>query len=79
MSSSKYLLIILDSILNNCNASYLRLDSDISVEEGANREFVVSHEFIIFDLKKLAYSFGLKWNFCTTRYGRRITFHRAHR
>ena len=68
-----------NEMMKNYSEPCLQLDSDISVEEGANREFVVSHEFIIFDLKKLAYSFGLKWNFCTTRYGRRITFHRAHR
>ena len=31
------------------------------------------------DLKKLVYSFGLKWIFCTTRTGKRISCNRAHR
>ena len=79
MSSNEASLINSDGILNNCNESYLWFDSDISIEESINREvFVVDREFILFDLKKLAYSFGLKWDFCIARADRMSTCNRAH-
>ena len=67
--SNDVLLIDSDGILNNCNESCIRLDSDISVEEATNRVFLVGHKFILPDLKKLYNSFGWNWNFCTSRAG----------
>ena len=48
-------------LLNNWN-TYLRLDSDISVEEDPNIVFV-GHEFILSYLKKLDHYLGLRWIF----------------
>ena len=48
--------------LRNCGEVCLRIDSNTSVEVATNREFVADHKFILSYLKKLAHSFGLKWN-----------------
>ena len=63
----------------NVDGVCLRISSDLSVEVAANRVCMVGHRFILSDLKKLARSFGLKLNLCTTRFGRRIAFNRARR
>ena len=69
MSSNDALLINSDGIMNDCKVC-LRLDSDSSVEEATNKVLGVRHKFVLFDLKKLDYSFSLKLTFCTSRAGR---------
>jgi len=78
MSLNETLLINSDGIMNNCNEACIRLDSDTSVEAATNRVFVVGHKFVFFLFKEIS-SFGLKWNFSTSRAGRRIACNRAHR
>ena len=73
------LLITSEDNLRNCDEVCLRVDSGTSVEDATNRIFVAGHKFIFSDLKKLAHSFGLRWNFCTTRSGRAITYNCAAR
>ena len=51
-----------DDKLRNCDEVCLRIDSDTTIEEATNRVFVIDHKFILSDLKKLAHSFGLRWN-----------------
>ena len=50
-----------------------------SVNEETNRVFKVGTIFVYSDLKELANSFGLKWNFVTVRSGKRISCNRAKR
>ena len=51
----------------------------ISVEEAANRVFVVGRKSILSVEVNLLILFGLKRDFCTTRSSRRITCNRAYR
>ena len=67
MNSNEALLVNLDGIMKNYNEAFLRLDYNHSVEEATNRVFVLGRKFILSDLKKLAHSFRLKWNFYTAR------------
>ena len=60
MSSNEASLINSDGILNNCNESCLRLDSDNSVENATNRVFIVWHEFLSSNWKQLVHSSSLK-------------------
>ena len=60
MSSNDALLINSDGILSNFDEVCVRLDSDTSIEEATNRVFVVGHEIILSDLRKLTHSFGLR-------------------
>ena len=71
MNSNEALLVNLDGIMKNYNEACLRLDYNTSVEEATNRVFVLGRKFILSDLKKLAHSFRLKWNFYTARQDRR--------
>ena len=43
------------------------------------RVFIIGHKFILSDLKELAHSLGLKWNFGTLRLGFTIKCNRASR
>ena len=65
--------------LRNCDEVCLRIDCNTSVKDDISRLLVVGCKFILSDLNKLAYSFGLMWNFCTTRSGRAIKCNRATR
>ena len=79
MTSKLTLLSNSDDKLRSFDWVCLRIDSNTSIEEATNRVFVVSHKFILSDLKKLAHSFGLRRNFCTTRYDRVIKCNRVRR
>ena len=68
-----------DYVLRSSNDICLRVDSDITVEVATVRVFAVGHVYILDDLRQLAKSFGLAWQFCTTQYGRSITCNRANR
>ena len=72
MTSNLALLSTLDDKLRSCDEVCLRIDSSTNIEEATNRVFVVSHKFILSDLKKLAHSFG----FSTIRYDRVIKCNR---
>ena len=65
--------------LRNCDEVCIRIDCNTSVKDDISRLLVVGCKFILSDLNKLAYSFGLMWNFCTTRSGRAIKCNRATR
>ena len=60
------------------NDSCFRVEGD-SVEEATNRIFKVGERFILSDLKELCHGFGLKWNFASSRNGKKICFNRASR
>ena len=60
--------------LRNCDEVYLRIDSDTSIEVATNRVFVVGNNYIVYALKKLTHSLGLKWYFCTSRSGKAIKY-----
>ena len=51
--------------------------SDYSVEMFTKRIFRIGDVHVLFDLKSMAHQFGMKWNFITTRNGRRISCNRA--
>ena len=72
-----HLLIRNEDGLRNCDEICLHIDSNTFVEVAPKRIFVVGHQFILSDLKELADSFGLKWNFCTFRSGFTIKSNRA--
>ena len=65
--------------MSYCDEACLRLDSDISIEEATNMVSVISRKFILPDPRKLAFSFGLRWNFCTARSSMGIKCNRATR
>ena len=77
--SNDALLIRDEDDICTCDEVCLRIDSDTSVEVATKRVFVVSHKFILSDLKELAHTFGLKWNFCTSRSDKAIKSNRASR
>ena len=68
-----------DDVLRSSNDICLRIDSDTTVEVATERVFVVGHVYILDDLRQLAKSFGLAWQFCTARSGRSINCNRANR
>ena len=65
--------------LRNYGEICLRINYDTFVEVVTNRVFVIVDKFILSDLKKLAHSFGFKWNFCTSRSGKTIKYNRTTR
>ena len=66
-TSKTTLLSNSDDKLRNCDEVCLRIDYDTSIEEATNMVFDIGYKFILSDLKKLDYSFGLRWNVCTTK------------
>ena len=70
-----------DDILCSSNDICLRIDSDTTVEVATERIFVVEHiyMYILDDLRQLAKSFGLAWQFCTARSGRARNCNRVNR
>ena len=68
-----------DYVLRSSNDICLRVDSDIPVKVATVRVFAVGHVYILDDMRQLAKSFTLAWQFCTTRPGRSITCNRANR
>ena len=77
MISKVALLISLEDVLRNFDEVCLRIDSDTYIKDATNRIFVVVQKIILSDVKKLTHSFGLKWNFCTSRSSRTIKCNRA--
>ena len=66
-------------VLRRSNDICLRVGSVITVEVATVRIFAVRHVYILDDLRQLAKSFGLAWQFCTARSGMSITCNRANR
>ena len=66
-------------VLRNSDDMCLRIDSDTSVEVATKRVFGVGHIYILDDLRQLAKSFGLAWQFCTARSGKAINCNRDNR
>jgi len=79
MTSKLPLLCNSDDKQRSCDEVCLLIDHDTSIEETIHRVLVVGHKFIMSDLKILAYSFGLRWNICTTRSSRVIKCNRTRR
>ena len=61
------LLIRDEDGLRNCDQMCLHIDFDNSVEVATKRVFVVGRKFVLSNLKELAHSFDLKWDFDTFR------------
>ena len=72
-------LLVNGSVLRDYADICPRLESDVSIEAATKRVFVVGDRYILSHLKKLAKSFGLKWNFITQRTGARFLCNRAYR
>ena len=68
-----------DDVLRNSDDICLRIDSDTSVEVATERVFAVGHIYILDDLRQLAKSFGLAWQYCTARFGKVINCNRVNR
>ena len=68
-----------DDVLRSSNDMCFRIDSDTTVEVATERVFVVGHINIFDDLRQLAKSFCLIWQFCTARSGKTINCNRANR
>ena len=69
-----------DGVLRNSDDTCLRIDSDTSVEMATGRVFVVHiYIYILDDLRQLAKSFDLTWQYCTARLGKAINCNRANR
>ena len=73
------LLISSEDVLRNCDEVCQRIDYDTSIADATNRVSVIGHKLILSYLKILSHSFGLRWNFCTSRSSRTIKCNRATR
>ena len=62
-----------DYVLRSSNDICLRVDSDITVEVATIRVFSVGNVYILDDLRQLAKSFSLAWQFRTTKSGMSIS------
>ena len=61
------------------SSNSFKLVSNYSVEVATKRIFRLGHVHVFSHLKTMAHQFGMKWNFVTTRNGRRISYNRVTR
>ena len=77
--SNDALLIRDEDDIRNCDEACLRIGADISIEVATKRVFVVGHQSMLSNLYELDHTFGLRWNFFTSRSGKAIKCNRVSR